>query len=244
MLLASLAVSCHGGGGAERDAGSTKDRPALGLLTSLPIYWGEPAAMSDLLDTAAEPHWARAVLEEDHVLVPLDVLGQPDGRPTPELARMNRLLVAQPRGLSPADNVALDMWVRGGGRLLLVLDPRMTDHSDYPLGDKRRFNDVALVPPVLARWGLSMRHAEGTAERDVLLRNGTALPVADYGLFEATSPSPGDRPCMLTAERIVARCAMGEGRVTVVADAAFLNREDAPIAAASAARFLVADAFE
>lgn len=223
--LAALAAACQPG---QDDATPPRAeaRPQLGLLTSLPIYWGEPAELGDLLDGSSEQHWLRTRLEEEYGLVPLDVLGQSDGRPNSELDMVDRLIVAQPRALTPADNVALDRWVRDGGRLLLVLDPLMTEHSDYPIGDKRRFNDVALIPPVLARWGLALRYTEGVPPGEVEYR-GAAVTVAEFGTISRVVPADegGRADCAVEAEGVIARCRIGRGTALVMADAAFLNRE-------------------
>jgi hypothetical protein len=193
-------------------------------MTSLPIYWGEPAEMADLLNGAAEPHRVRGLLETDYTLLPLDALGTADGAPSGELARLDRLLLAQPRALTAADNVALDRWVRSGGLLLLVLDPMMTDHSVYPIGDKRRYNAVALIPPVLGHWGLTLAYREGAPPQRVKY-GGARLLVADYGrLSLSPQPAAGAR-CRIEAEGVIARCRIGEGAVLVVADATFLSEE-------------------
>lgn len=235
------AVSCRGQ--PEPDVSSLKQevRPSLGLLTSLPIYWGEPAQMGDLLQPGGEPHWVRARLEEDYHLVPLDLLGTGSGAQEEELAKLDRLLVAQPRALTAADNVALDRWVRAGGRLLLVLDPMMTEHSAYAVGDARRFNDVALVPPVLARWGLAMRHSEDGMAREIIFE-GVPIPVADYGTLRITGSSSGGARCTLKAADVVAHCRLGAGEMLVIADAAFLNHE-VPGSAAEALDAFLAEAF-
>lgn len=226
ILLVALAAAA--GGGCERTAdrqslsAREEARPALGLMTSLPIYWGEPAQMSDLLAGSAERHWVRDLLEQDHTLLPLDSLGVPDGQPTAELAGLDRLLVAQPRALTAADNVALDSWVRGGGRLLLVLDPMMTEHSAYAVGDKRRFNDVALIPPLLERWGLALRHAEAAPPRQVRFRDA-ALAVDEYGVLSLLPSAGSGADCAIEAEGLAASCRLGSGRALILADAAFLN---------------------
>lgn len=222
MLLALCAAACQ----AERSEapGVAEQRPALGLMTSLPIYWGEPAQMTDLLNGSTQPHRVRKLLEDDYTLLPLDALGTADGRPVDELARLDRLLLAQPRALTPADNVALDRWVRSGGHLLLVLDPMMTDHSAYPIGDKRRFNDVALIPPVLEQWGLRLAYQAGAGPRLVTVA-GTQLPIEEYGTLSLAAGSAGEVQCSIESNGVMARCRIGNGVVLVVADAAFLNHE-------------------
>ena len=134
-LETALAALCllFAVGVAEASEAPPRDQlPALALMGSVPIYWGEPGQLGDLLGDANPPHWARAVLERRWRLVPLDYLDEA------ALEAQERLLMAQPRGLSPEENVALDAWVRGGGHLLLLADPMMTGASRYPLGDRRR----------------------------------------------------------------------------------------------------------
>ena len=49
-------------------------RPQLGLMGTIPIYWGEAGNFSDMLAGDATQHWARARLESEYSLHPLDVL--------------------------------------------------------------------------------------------------------------------------------------------------------------------------
>src|SRR6478752_6465849 len=144
----------------------SEPREPLALFTSLPIYWREAGDISAALDPDGKPHWARSLIEEDRELRPLDVL-------TPEaLKPFHDLLVAQPRALAPAENVALDGWVRGGGHLLLFADPMLTAQSAFAVGDKRRPMDVALLSPILSHWDLELRfdpaQQQGEVKRDVL----------------------------------------------------------------------------
>ena len=194
-------------------------------MTSLPIYWGEPGEMGDLLDGSVEPHRVRTLLEQGYQLLPLDTLGTPQGSATAELRQLRRVMVAQPRALTPADNVALDQWVRAGGHVLLVLDPMMTDHSAYPVGDKRRYNDVALIPPVLDRWGLTLTYREGGPLRYVAF-GGADVPVSEYGSLSIPD-RPADNGCRIEADGVIARCRIGNGAALIVADAAFLNGDAA-----------------
>jgi len=160
------------------------------------------------------------------VLVPLDTLSPipalaPQEGETDPLAGLARIAVIQPRGLSPADNVALDHWVRGGGRLLLALDPALTGDYEQPLGDPRRPVDAALIPPVLARWGLAMAF---DPEQPLAVSKaelaGAVLPLALSGRLSLVDPAA---PCRLLADGAAARCAIGEGEVTVIADAALFE---------------------
>lgn len=204
--------------------------PAVGLMSSLPLTWPIHADMQAILGGADPMTWQRLAIGYCYTPVPLDTLSPSDGS-APEdiakgpLAELDRLAIIQPRGLSPADNVALDAWVRGGGRLLLALDPALTGEYDLPLGDPRRPVDAALIPPVVARWGLAVRFDEGQAaaveERTL---GQAALPLALAG--EVTIVDPAAAQCTLLAGGAAARCRVGAGTVTLIADAALFEHPE------------------
>lgn len=206
---------------------SPSERPAkpkdvVGLATSLPIAWPESGSVSDLLSDERPPHWALGTLRTFGRVRLLDSLADPSGQlPLPA---GGLLVLAQPYPFSPQENVALDNWVRAGGHVLLFADPMLTQDSAYPLGDRRRPQDVILLSPILGRWGLDLRFDEDQphGERKVQI-DGAALFVNLSGTF---SVSAADSKCELAAEGLVAVCSIGLGRVVAVADAALL--EDAP----------------
>lgn len=241
FVLAALALAAVGGGAwwwhesqkaccaapeAPEFPAPKADRPKLGLMTSLPLYWPLDADMAAIASGEAEVPWQRRLLEIDHELVPLDTLSpipglSPDDPETDPLEGLDRLAVIQPRGLSPADNVALDEWVRAGGHLLLVLDPLLTGEYPFALGDPRRPADTALIPPVVARWGLEVSYDEAQdAPRAMTIGPGT-IAVAQAGEI-AASPDA----CTIVGEGVAARCEVGEGTVTLIADAALLEHRD------------------
>ena len=195
--------------------------PSLGLMGTIPIYWGEAGGIDELIGGTAEPHWARAEIETSHSLRPLDYLS------AEALAPFDKLLLAQPRALSGEENVALDAWVRAGGHLLLFADPMMTGHSRFALGDRRRPMDVTLLSPILKHWGLAMEFDD---EEPIGVRAlggpGLTLPVNLPGRFAEAGGA-----CELSADRVLARCALGEGSATILADAALLDlHEPDPLA--------------
>lgn len=195
------------------------EKPALGLFTSLPIYWSESVSVSEALEGDGDQHWARGAWEEDHRLIPVDTL-EPES-----LKPLTRLVMAQPRPLAPAENVALDAWVRGGGRLLLFADPLLTEHSRFALGDKRRPQDVVLLSPILTRWGLQLSFDDEQGEGERTMRYGAiTLPERLAGRLRTVAPGAPAR-CTIAAGGLVAECAIGKGRATVVADAALLESE-------------------
>lgn len=224
VLLAALGlVAAALAFGGFLDGQSAEDRPRVGLFTSLPIYWGETAEMADLLSAEGEPHWVRSELEREYQLQPLDILGEGEGRNS--LDGLSYLLLAQPRALSPVENVALDGWVRKGGRLLLFADPMLTEESHFPLGDRRRPQDVVLVSPILTHWGLRLEFDENQpAGRRVETLFGDAVPVDQAGRLSLLADGSTDRPrCTIVGNRLVGECGVGKGQVLIVADAALLD---------------------
>ncbi len=221
VLLSGLAACSQAEEPSDRLGEPASERPALALFTTMPIYWNEAADVADLLNDRAPPHWARLEIERDRVLAPVDVLTEDTLRPYGDL------LMAQPRALSPAENVALDEWVRGGGRLLLFADPMLTSHSAYAIGDRRRPQDVALLSPILARWGLRLEFDQAQAAGERMAAFGdVALPVELAGSF-ALGPTEKDAPseCELLADGLAAQCAIGQGHALILADAALLDRD-------------------
>ncbi|MCL6252163.1 GldG family protein [Altererythrobacter sp. KTW20L] len=190
-------------------------RPQLALMGTVPIYWGEAEGLEGLLDTSESGHWARPVLEREFELVPIDYLS------ADALAPHSTLMMAQPRALSAEENVALDAWVRDGGNLLLFADPMMTGHSHYGLGDRRRPQDVALLSPILAHWGLELHFNEDQpAGLQMLEIDNAQVPVNLPGLFVLRDPEAG---CNVTQESVQALCLIGEGTALLYADAAMLD---------------------
>ncbi|WP_086616992.1 hypothetical protein [Erythrobacter tepidarius] len=229
-LIAALALLALGGCDAAPAASTPDQRPELGLMTSLPLYWQADAELADIAAGRAIPPWQRRAIETRFVLVPLDTLSpvpalSPDAPDTDPLAGLARLAVIQPRGLAPADNVALDAWVRRGGRLLLVLDPMLTGEYDGPLGDPRRPVDSALVPPVVARWGLAISFDAAQQPQVTQAPLGEArLPLVLAGRIALTDAAAGQ--CRLLAGAAAASCAIGKGRATLIADAALFEHPE------------------
>jgi hypothetical protein len=221
---AVLLAGCEAAPATSVAADRAAPRPTLGLLTGLPLYHPLDADIGAIVSGAAPVPWQRQALERDYVLAPLDTLApipalSPGGAARDPLAGLTRLAVIQPRGLSPADNVAVDRWVRGGGHLLLVLDPMLTGAYPLPLTDPRHPPASALIPPVVARWGMAVRFDEAQSA-DVRERAlaGAALPLALAG--EVTI---AEGACTQAAEGAAAMCRVGSGKVTLIADAALFE---------------------
>lgn len=230
-MIAGVALLARG-----RQA-SGSDR--IGLFTTLPILWNEEADVGALLKSTEAPHWARRILADRGGIAPLDSLASPGGRGP--LDRVGRLVMAQPRPLGPAENVALDAWVRGGGRLLLLADPALTAESNFAIGDPRRPQAVVLLSPIFRRWGLDLQFDDAQAFGDhPVIVDGVPVPVNLAGRFAVRD----QHSCRIEADGLIAECRIGRGHVTAVADAAVLDRDDPDGARAAAFSALVGRAFE
>lgn len=221
IALAVLALAAGVAAWLFADEPARERAEPLGLFTSLPIYWSESAGLSGMLDGSAQPHWARGLIEERRSLQPLDVLSA-EG-----LDSFEDILLAQPRTLSPTENVALDGWVRGGGRLLLFADPLLTQHSSFAIGDKRRPQDAVLLSPILSRWGLELQFDDSQQPGEHIIEFlGGEVPVDLPGRFLlAATTEDAPARCELLAGGIAADCTLGKGRALILADAALLDGE-------------------
>jgi len=194
---------------------SAAPRQPVGLFTSLPILWGEGEGLAQALARDRPPHPVATALNRIGPVQPLDTLEQLQ-------PGLGQLVIAQPRPLSPTENVALDTWVRGGGHLLLFADPLLTAHSAFAVGDPRRPQDVVLLSPILTRWGLELTFAEDQPEGlRVVPGPGPAIPVNLRGGWRASAEG-----CQVEAEGLVATCRIGRGHVVAVADAEVLTDAD------------------
>jgi len=213
-------------------------REATGLFTTLPILWNEDSDLAASLKPDQSAHWARALIADGGRIVPLDVLAAPGAEGPLDAER--QLVIAQPRPLSPDENVALDLWVRKGGRVLVLADPMLTEESAYPIGDRRRPQSVALLSPILGRWGLDVsfddRQPFGERSVDAL---GTIVPVNLAGRLTLRKGAA----CRLVGDGVVAICKIGKGRAVVLADAAAIERDDPDGQREKALRNLLAEAF-
>lgn len=181
---------------------AARDRPALLLLTSLPLMFGE----SFSLQQNGSP--ALAALQTRYRVVPISVANPA------ELAKGKLLLMAHPLAQPPEDLVALDQWVRRGGRVLLLADPMLEWPNERPLGDPLRPPPMFMDTGLLAHWGLRL---DAPDERGPNIR--------ELGGFNVTTLSPGrlSGKCRISSDGLVAHCAIGSGEATIVADADLLD---------------------
>ncbi|GAA4724399.1 hypothetical protein H9L13_12110 [Sphingomonas lutea] len=188
----------------QRPAPQAAEKPVLLLLTSLPIVFGEQFALDGGGSRVLQ------ALETRYRVRPISVTS------TAELSGHNLLLLAHPPAQTSENLVALDGWVRRGGRVLLLADPALEWPSERALGDPLRpppmFSDTGL----LARWGVRLDTPE-TAGPQVRTLAGREVMTASPGTLHGR--------CAISAGRLLADCAVGKGRALIVADADFIGVE-------------------
>lgn len=180
-------------------------RPTVHVLTSLPLVFGAGFGLGPSSSEAA------VFLRERYTLKPIDLPSQiPPGAV---------LLAAQPRALPAEELVALDAWVRDGGKLLLLADPLLEWSSERGLGDRLRpplaYPDTGL----LAHWGLQLDAPE---------KRGLEHQVGGMGNIDTVSSGKVVRlggSCSVEASGLSARCRVSRGEVLVIADADWLDVE-------------------
>ena len=181
------------------------ERPKLMLLSSLPIVFPEELTLD------SEPSPTLEALRSRYQVVAISIAD------AASLKAGRILLAAQPRAQPGEALVELDKWVRSGGRVLLLADPMLERPSERALGDPLRPPLAYADTGLLGHWGLRLDapDARGPAEREVddrrveMLSPGTLVAMASN--------------CRLEGEGLVARCRIGRGKATIVADADLLE---------------------
>ena len=181
----------------------------LAVMSSLPLFWKE-ADPSKALSAGDQRAPIIVQLERSFRVKPIDVFD------AETLASFRLLIVAQPRSLAPAELVALDNWIRRGGRLLIFSDPALYWPSDFALGDPRRPPPVTLLDPLLTHWGLSL----SATDREDRTLAGQSVRAAGTGLL-----SRGSKACKIHDGGFRAICRMGKGHAEIIADADLLDME-------------------
>lgn len=208
----------------------------VGLFSTLPILFSDNPDLAHEFRGDTSPIWALGVIGDfgSDTVVPLDTIDPV------KLQSLKKVMIAQSRALSPQENVALDAWVRGGGRVLLLVDPLLTEPSRFALGDPRRPQSTAMLSPILAHWGLELQFDEAQTEGEHEVNAlGASIPVDMAGHFKLLTPSG----CQLIADGLLASCTVGNGRVLALADAQVLARGSATTTNRRALRALLQEAF-
>ena len=205
--------------------GDTK-RPRLAIMTSLPIVWGEAASggskgFAAALEGRAQSAPALVALERRFDVT---MLNAADARSLPKPTDRDAiLLMAHPAALSPAELVAVDGWVRAGGKALILADALLVWESPFAIGDARNPPVTSLLTPLLDHWGLELAlSAHDGAPITQIWDEGEPLLLPAPGYFVERREADGVS-CTLTRGGIRADCAVGKGRVTLLSDADMLQ---------------------
>ena len=180
-------------------------RSKLLLLTSLPLVFGEDFALSGSGSAALKK------LRTSYEVLPISIADNS------ELSKGGLLLMAQPPTQTAENLVTLDQWVRRGGHLLLLADPMLEWPSKRPLGDPLRSPPVFMDTGLLAHWRLRLDSPD---------RRGPAIRKLGGYNVETASPGSLTGACAISNDRLVARCRIGAGSATIVADADLLDVDD------------------
>jgi hypothetical protein len=204
VAAVALAVGAGSRGPKPLPSRSPGTRPTLLLLTSLPLVFGEDFSLQQ------EGSSALKALETRYRVAPISVTDPA------ELAKGRLLLMAHPLAQPAEDLVALDRWVRGGGRVLLLADPMLEWPSKRSLGDRLRPPPMFMDTGLLAHWGLRLDAPDERGPKR-----------SQIGGFDVLTVSPGQLfgKCRISSDRLVAHCAVGRGRATIVADADLLDSD-------------------
>ncbi|HEX7872421.1 MAG TPA: DUF4350 domain-containing protein [Sphingobium sp.] len=191
----------------------TVKRPVVGVLSG-PMLRGLPRQGAMQEGFVPTPLWE--ALSRPLDLRPVDALA------AETLARTSTLLVIQPRALAPEELVALDTWVRMGGRAVLLVDPDLRWADARPLGHPLRAPSVTMLGPLLVHWGLKLapvppQASGGPVERRIM-DDGRMIQIAGASHF-----LPSLSGCRTESGGLVVRCAVGKGTALLVADADFAN---------------------
>ncbi|HEY0596850.1 DUF4350 domain-containing protein, partial [Sphingopyxis sp.] len=180
--------------------------------TGLPLRWSGGGGIAAMIAAGAQDDPALARLEAAGPVSLVDSLV--DHVPPPG----GTLLVAHPRALAPRELVAIDAFVRGGGRAVVLADALSGWPAPYPLGDPRNPPVTSLLTPLLDHWGVTLGAAPAGDDR--------LLPVdvdgARLNLFSAGRFDRLPRACVAFADRRAAHCQIGGGEVWLVGDADLL----------------------
>jgi len=201
-ILAALLVAGAGFAISRSQDLPEEQKPALLLLTSLPIVFGEEFS----LETTGSETLKR--LERRYRVIPIATTSKK------ELGQGNLLLMAQPFAQPAEDLVALDDWVKSGGKAVLLADPMLERHDSRALDDATRPPPMFADTGLLAHWGVRLDSPDELGPK-----------AATVGGQKVTLVSPGSLSgsCAISNDSFVARCKIGKGQAVVIADADFLE---------------------
>lgn len=202
MLLAAL----------YRPATAPAGAAAATMLTGLPLRWAGGGDIATMIAEGSRDDPALARLTAAGPVSLVDSLVDDPPRPG------GALFVAHPRALAPQELVAIDAFVRRGGRAVILADALSGWPLRYPLGDPRNPPVTSMLTPLLDHWGVTLGAAP--AEEAAVLPvdvDGARLRLFSAGRFERLP-----RQCRAFAGRRIAHCPVGKGEAWLIGDADLL----------------------
>jgi hypothetical protein len=183
--------------------------PELAVISGLPLFWQEGGQGLAAKTDAPIITLLRQRFKVTPVDSPLAL----------EKSGAKNLLLAQPRAFSMGELVALDAWISRGGTALILADPQLRWPMALPLGDRRRPPAVTLLSAMIELWGVQLLPPPvGGGEERHFLGDGRMLTVYAASGFEHAGPD-----CRIVGRGLVARCRVGKGVATIVADADLMD---------------------
>lgn len=182
------------------------------MLTSLPLRWSAGSDMAAMIAQGTSDDPALARIEAGGPVHLVDSLAD---NPPPA---GGTLLLAHPSPLAPRELVAIDAFVRGGGRAVILADALSGWPTRHPFGDPRNPPVTSLLTPLLDHWGVKLGAAP-TGERLSIIAD---VGEARLRLFSAGRFSVLPAGCHAFAEDRIARCRIGKGEAWLVGDADLL----------------------
>lgn len=199
-----------------------KTNQQVTLVTSLPLVWGHDGTeMAAVLSSdGARPEPSYLMLQDRFAVTPIDSIS------AATLPKQGPLFLAHPRALMPQELVALDQWVRDGGRVLILADAFLAWEPPYPLGDKRNPPITSLLTPLLDHWGLELiLPASGPDSGGrLVVDEGRPLLLAAAGVFaKKGGDSEATGRCAISLGGVKAECTVGKGKAILLSDADLLH---------------------
>ncbi len=195
-----------------RPAPASADAPAVTMLTGLPLRWSASPSIAAMIAEGTNDDPALARLAAAGPVSLVDSLA--DHVPPPGGA----LLIAHPRALAPQELVAIDVFVRGGGRAVILADALSGWPARHPLGDPRNAPVTSLLTPLLDHWDVMLGAAPAQESKPL----PADVDGARLRLFSAGRLDRLPQACRAYADRRVAHCRIGQGEVWLVGDADLL----------------------
>ena len=192
---------------AQEDGRPVATGRSVAVLAGVPLRWAEGAQAAT---AGVQPVWRlfgqafQLQAVDDSVVV-----------------QAGRWLLVQPRSPGATGLVAIDTQIRRGAHAVILTDPDLRWPTQHAPGDAAAPPRTATLAPLLRHWGLTLIPAgPGLAIREVGWRGRRwRLALFAPGRFVGTGPGP----CRIGAAGLIARCTMGRGSATLLADADLLH---------------------